>query len=110
MRSRQIFAALEKADKIQGMIHEVHGRIADLRSHLYAYDNSPDPFHPVKLFNTREQLVEKLVWNNVLKARLQQYFDSSIMPLCIDVMQRSLPASNVVQIAEMHALSMNTAL
>jgi len=110
MRSRQVFATLEKADKIQNMIHETHCRISELQSQLYTYDNSPNPYHPVKLFNTREKLVEKLLWSKVVKARLQQYFDSTMMPVCIDVMQRSLPVANVVQMAEMHALSMNTAL
>ena len=107
MKAKQIFLALEKEDKIQSMIVQVNNRIAGLKSDLYTYDNSPDPFHPVKLFNTREKLSEKLVWNNVLKARLQQYFDETVMPLCIDVMQRSLPTINMVQVAEVYYLPVN---
>ncbi len=109
MKSRHVFSTLEKVDKIQQMIHEVDCRISSLKTDLYTYDNSPNPFHPVKLFNTREKLVAKLCWNNVLKARLQQYFDNTMMPLCIDVMQRNLPVTNMVQMAEVHALYLNIA-
>lgn len=105
MKSRQVFEVLEKAEKIQAMIHQKACCIADAKSDLYHYDNSPDPFHPVKLFNTREKLAMRLAWHNVVKARLQHYFDATVMPLCIDIMQRNLPVTNQVQLAESYYLS-----
>jgi hypothetical protein len=90
MKTRIHFAAHEKCIAILEMIHEVTLRAEQVRSNLYHYDNSPNPYHPVKLMNTREQLVTKQAHLRVLKTRLVSYYDKTLMKMMPDVLDREL--------------------
>lgn len=106
MKTRHLFEAHEKCIKILDMIHEMKTRMDASRSDLYNYDNSPDPYHMVKLFTTREKLVEKQAWQRTVMTRLVQYYDSTMMNIVPDVIMRSLPESaNMVQVAERYTLT-----
>lgn len=91
VKTRPLFAAHEKCIKILEMIHETACRYASASSDLYAFDNSPDPFHPVKLMNTREKLVARVAHLRVLQTRLIQYYDNTMVKLIPDVLQRTMP-------------------
>ena len=94
VKTRPLFCAHEKCIKILDMIHEVACRYAEINSNLYAYDNSPDPFHPVKLMNTREKLVERQAHLRVLHFRLVQYYDNTMMQIIPYVLERTMPPRN----------------
>ena len=106
MKTRIHFNVHEKCIKILDMIHELNNRKESVRNDLYQFDNSPDPYHPVKLFNTREKLVTRQAYLRVIETRLIQYYDSTLMKVIPDTIKRSLPEScNMVQVAERFTLT-----
>lgn len=92
VKTRPLFAAHEKCIKILETIHETACRYSVATTMLYTYDNSQDPFHPVKLFNTREKLVERRAHWRTVHVRLVQYYVATLGQLIPGVEQSIMPA------------------
>jgi len=103
MKTGLHFRTLEKLTKIMDMIHTVAVRIESDRSDLYTYDNSPNIFHPIKLFNTREKLVRRQANNRNVHTRLVTYYYNTLNKIARQPM-------TVVQIAEAVYSELNQAV
>ena len=84
---------LEKAIKIVEMIKEARSRRWSKEGKLIIYDNTSDPFHPVRLMNKREDIESDINRYTNIENRLIQYYDNTMMKLIPDVISRSCPST-----------------
>lgn len=84
MRTTLRFKQLDKAIKIVDMLQEAYKRAEQSRSDLYHYDNSPNPYHPIKLYNTREQISERRIHWLTIAQRLEAYYTNTIQNLWVN--------------------------
>lgn len=75
---------LDKAIKIVDMLQRCYKYAEQSRSDLYHYDNSPNPYHPIKLFNTREKLSNQRIHWLTVAQRLEQYYTNTVANLWVN--------------------------
>lgn len=63
------------------MIQKVNNRIEEQRNRLYHYDNTKNPYAPIRLMNTRESIVDRMESNKAIAARLERYYERTFVQL-----------------------------
>ena len=63
------------------MIQTANNRIEAERSRLYHYDNTKDTYSPVRLFHTREGIIEVMDHWKAVAARLERYYEKTFVQL-----------------------------
>ena len=99
MRTGKLSQLTEKSQGILELIEKVNERLESSRHWISLFINDPDPFHPIKLFNSLDDLYKKENDLNRVKLRLVKYYSNTLTEIIVHSLTQGAFNFNDVELA-----------